>query len=89
MSEQEDAPIDYKWRVVADDIEHRIKSGELPFGTQLRVRGGLADQHDVGEGTMRKAIDELAERKLVTKLPGSGTYVSWRSGASPGQGATE
>lgn len=78
----EETPIDYKWRTIAADLERRIRSGELPRGTMLRVRGGLADEYDAGAGTIRRVIDLLADKGLVTKLPGSGTYVSYQENQS-------
>lgn len=74
---QEDE-IKYAYIAVADAIEERIRSGELARGTQLRVRGGLAEEYGRSEGTIRKAIAELERRGMVTVLRSSGTYVSWR-----------
>lgn len=70
--------IDYAWRQVADDLERRIRSGELAYGTQLRVRGGLTVEYERSDRTIRRAIGALAERGLVKVLDGRGTFVSWR-----------
>ena len=85
---EEEAPIDYKWKLIAADLERRISAGELRYGAMLRIRGDLMTHYEAGEATLRHAVSELARRGLVTKLPSSGTYVSWKPGASRGQGAT-
>lgn len=70
--------IDYAWRKVADDLERRIRSGELAYNAQLRVRGGLTVEYGHSDRTIRHAIDELVKRGLVKVLDGKGTFVSWR-----------
>jgi DNA-binding GntR family transcriptional regulator len=77
----EDDIIDYAWRKVANDLERRIRSGELAYETQLRVRGGLTVEYGRSDRTIRRAVDELVKRGLVTVLDGAGTFVSWRPGA--------
>jgi DNA-binding GntR family transcriptional regulator len=70
--------IDYAYVLVANDLERRIRSGELPYGAQLRVRGGLTEHYGNSDRTIRRAIGELVERGLVRVLDGKGTFVSWR-----------
>lgn len=83
--------IDYKWRRVAGELARRILAQQqgYTFGAMIRIRGGITEEFDVSEGVARHAIQELArpDREggpLVRKLPGSGTYVSWKPG-KPGE----
>lgn len=75
--------IDYAYLLVARDLERRILSGELRFGMMLSIRGELMHHYGRSERTIRAAVDLLADPEreggaLVKKLPGAGTYVSWR-----------
>jgi DNA-binding GntR family transcriptional regulator len=64
---------------VADDIAARIASGELAPGTRLRAERELAEYYGVAYGTIRRAMQVLRERGLITTIHGRGTFV-----ASPG-----
>jgi DNA-binding GntR family transcriptional regulator len=61
---------------IADDIESRIRSGELAPGTRLRSERELADYYKVAYVTQRQAMKVLRERGLITTIHGQGTYVS-------------
>lgn len=60
---------------IADDIEDRIRSGELPPGTRLRAERQLAEHYQVATMTYRRAMKVLRERNLIDTLHGDGTYV--------------
>jgi GntR family transcriptional regulator len=64
---------------VAEDIAARIASGELAPGTRLRAERQLAEHYGVAYGTIRRAMQVLRERDLITTIHGRGTFV-----ASPG-----
>ncbi|WFB09205.1 winged helix-turn-helix domain-containing protein [Streptomyces sp. LX-29] len=65
----------YEWQRVADDLERRIRAGEIPPGGRLENERELADVYSVSAGTVRRAVRELRERGLVVTLPAKGSYV--------------
>jgi len=60
---------------VADDIEARIRSGELPPGTRLRSERELAGYYQIAYATQRKAMAVLRDRGLIETIHGTGTFV--------------
>jgi GntR family transcriptional regulator len=66
----------YVWLQVADWIAARIASGELQPGARLEGERELAETLGVALGTVRRAIEDLRERGLVTTLPAKGTYIA-------------
>jgi DNA-binding GntR family transcriptional regulator len=60
---------------IADDIEAKIRSGELPPGTRLRGERELAERYQVAVMTYRRAMRVLRERNLIDSVHGDGTYV--------------
>lgn len=69
------------YRVIADDLDRRIKSGELQPGGQLNSEVELREEYGQGEdakasrNTVRDAIKLLVARGLVETRPGQGTFV--------------
>jgi DNA-binding GntR family transcriptional regulator len=61
---------------VAEDIAARIASGELAPGTRLRAERQLAEHYGVAYGTIRRAMQVLRERGLITTIHGRGTFVA-------------
>ncbi|MEY8436724.1 GntR family transcriptional regulator [Atopobiaceae bacterium 24-176] len=64
-----------KYLVVADDIESKIRNGELKPQKRLPSCDELCETYGVSRITVRKAMDVLYDRGLVIKRRGSGTYV--------------
>lgn len=60
---------------VADDIESRIKSGELRPGARLLSERDLAGYYGVAFHTVRRAMAVLRERGLIETVHGRGTFV--------------
>jgi GntR family transcriptional regulator len=60
---------------VADDIASRIASGELAPGARLRSERDLAAYYGVSYGTVRRAMQVLHDRGLITTIHGRGTFV--------------
>lgn len=60
---------------VADDIASRIASGELAPGARLRSERDLAAYYGVSYGTVRRAMQVLRDRGLITTIHGRGTFV--------------
>jgi len=60
---------------VAARLGQRIEAGTYPPGTTLPSERDLTDEFGVSRVTVRKGIERLAERGLVSRAPGKGTYV--------------
>ena len=67
---------DLAYMRVAGDIAARIASGELRPGARLRAERDLAEYYEVSYGTVRRAMQVLRERALITTIHGRGTFVS-------------
>jgi GntR family transcriptional regulator len=65
---------------VANDIESRIKSGELRPGARLLPERELATYYGVAYLTVRRAMKVLRERGLINTMHGRGTFVADRNG---------
>jgi GntR family transcriptional regulator len=66
---------EHPYRQLAAWLREQIRSGQiiaqLPSLTDLTSQTGLA------VGTVRRAIDILAQEGLVRTVPGRGTFVIW------------
>lgn len=69
-----DSPV-YVYVQVADDIQARIKAGQLQVGARLPGERELADQYRIAYGTARRVIQELRDRGLVQTVPSKGTFI--------------
>ncbi len=63
-------------------LRERIGAGTPAAGTRLPGEAALARTHGVSRVTVRRALDQLAAEGLVTRRPGSGTFVQG-GGAGP------
>src|SRR5690348_9836478 len=63
------------YRQIADDLQHQIESGALPYGAQLPTEIALREQYEASRNTVRDAIKWLTARGLVETRPGQGTFV--------------
>jgi GntR family transcriptional regulator len=61
---------------IADDIANRITSGELRPGARLLSERALADYYGRSYQTVRRAMEVLRERELITTIHGRGTFVT-------------
>jgi GntR family transcriptional regulator len=66
---------DSKYRRIADELRHKIESGELPPGSQLATEADLVNQYEASRNTIRDAVKWLMSRDLVETKPGQGTFV--------------
>ena len=65
----------YKWEQIANVIAERIGDGTYaPLTLISEVR--LQEEFDVARVTVRKAMEALRERELITTKPGKGSIVS-------------
>ncbi|GAA4632567.1 GntR family transcriptional regulator [Actinoallomurus vinaceus] len=63
---------------VADDLRRRIIDGELAAGSRLPSRAQLAEQFDVSENVVRRAIDVLMAEGLIETRTGARPTVRTR-----------
>ncbi|QHT62374.1 GntR family transcriptional regulator [Paenibacillus lycopersici] len=61
---------------IYNHLLQRIKDGELKTGDRLPSENELADQFNVSRITTKKALETLAQKKLVERIRGKGSYVS-------------
>ncbi|MDD2980809.1 MAG: GntR family transcriptional regulator [Hespellia sp.] len=61
---------------IRESIYNKIISGEYKSGDQLPAEDKLAEQYGVSRMTVNKALMELVNREYLTRIQGSGTYVS-------------
>lgn len=74
----EPAPYDaslMKYVQVADDIQARIKAGQLQPGARLPGEREMAEQYRIAYGTARRVIQELRDRGLAQTVPSKGTFI--------------
>ncbi len=69
-----------RYGALAAALRQRIVAGEWPPGTALPAETTLAGEHGVALGTLRQALQLLADQGLIERRHGRGTYV--RSGLS-------
>lgn len=76
-------PTKYRYELVADHLEERIKCGDLPLNSRLTGERDLCVQYEVSCGTVRKAVQVLRERGLVVTKRSKGTFVVWKPDECP------
>lgn len=69
---------------IASLIRRDIKTGELSAKERLPPERVLAETYRVARGTVREALNKLAEESLVEIRAGSGTYVTFDPAESGG-----
>ncbi|MPV38148.1 GntR family transcriptional regulator [Georgenia subflava] len=65
-----------KFRALANDLRARIVRGVWEPGAKLPTEKQLSVDHDLSMTTVRRALDELVEQRLVVRRQGSGTFVA-------------
>ncbi|MCZ9347476.1 winged helix-turn-helix domain-containing protein [Streptomyces sp. TRM76130] len=79
----------YVYVQVVHHIAEQIRSGRLPVGARLPAERDLAEQYGVAVNTVRRAIRELRDQKLLITVPIKGTFVrAEEPPADPPQGET-
>src|SRR5215204_3621437 len=64
-----------RYGALAAALRHRIVDSEWPPGTALPAETSLAAEHGVALGTLRRALELLAEQGLIERRHGKGTFV--------------
>lgn len=62
---------------VATAIERDIRSGALSFGDRLQSENELVQRFAVSRNTVRKGLEELSARGLITTKVGIGSFVTY------------
>ena len=57
-------------------ILHNLESGEWGPGASIPSESELAGRFGVSQGTVRKAVDEMAAENLLVRQQGKGTFVA-------------
>ncbi len=65
----------YVYVQVADDIQARIKAGQLRPGARLPGERELADQYRIAYGTARRVVQELRDRGVAMTVANKGTFI--------------
>lgn len=60
---------------IAAELEEAIRRGDYQPGDQLPTQAALSAQYSVARETVRNALDVLKDKRLITVLKGSGSYV--------------
>jgi GntR family transcriptional regulator, arabinose operon transcriptional repressor len=66
------------YRQIVDFIKQRIEDKELLPGDKLPTEVDLAKSFNVSRITSKKALDELKKMKFISRMQGSGSYVSYK-----------
>lgn len=71
------------YRQIKTLILQGLEAGEWRPGEMIPSESELALRFNVSQGTVRKAIDEMAAESLLVRRQGKGTYVASHSDAGP------
>ena len=69
-----------RYAALAAAMRARVVAGEWPPGSALPAEQTLAAEHGVALGTLRRALELMAEQGLIERIHGRGTFV--RAGLS-------
>jgi len=72
-----------RYGALAGALRSRIVGGDWPPGHALPAEQQLAAEHGVALGTMRRALELLAEQGLVERVHGRGTFVKQGLAGAP------
>ena len=64
------------YRQIKDFLVRSLEEGEWGPGDAIPSEGELASRFNVSQGTVRKAVDEMASENLLVRRQGKGTFVA-------------
>jgi GntR family transcriptional regulator len=67
------------YRQIKSLLTRSLETGEWKPGEAIPAETDLAQRYRVSQGTVRKAIDELADENLLVRRQGKGTFVATHS----------
>lgn len=65
-----------KYKIIEQTLIKELKSGEYNTGDKLPTEKELMERFKASRETVRKALDRLAVRGIITRKPGVGTFVN-------------
>lgn len=65
-----------KYLEVVEWIDKKIQSREFPPGSKIYSENELSEMFQLSRQTIRHAISVLEQKKLITRVKGSGTYIN-------------
>jgi len=73
---------------IYDSLVDKINRGEIHAGDRIYTEKELAEKFDVSRITSRKALEMMAENGYIKRIPGKGSFITFRDGdAEEGQGS--
>jgi hypothetical protein len=69
------APGQSRYAALAAALRTRVVAGEWPPGSALPAEQTLSAEHGVALGTLRRALELLADQGLIERIHGRGTFV--------------
>jgi DNA-binding FadR family transcriptional regulator len=82
-AEPDPPPAGGAWRRIADDLMHRIRSGDLPVGSAIPVTDALAEHYGCSRSPVQRAVRALREIQILAGYAGDRVYV--RRCPAPGE----
>jgi GntR family transcriptional regulator len=70
-------PVPSRRHVIANDIRHKISTGQIKAGERLPSEAQLASRYEVATPTLRSALAVLQSEGLVEKIHGKGNFVRY------------
>jgi DNA-binding FadR family transcriptional regulator len=70
--------------VILARLEHAIETGVYADGDQLPAERQLAVTFGTGRSTIRKVLDQLEAKNLISRRLGAGTFVNYNGPVHPG-----
>lgn len=67
------------YRQIKSLMVHSLETGDWKPGEPIPSESDLAARFSVSQGTVRKAIDEMAQENLLVRRQGKGTFVATHS----------
>lgn len=65
----------FMYETIYSDLLKGIRNGTYPAGSRLPSEKELAGQYGVSRITSKKALELLAERGIISRMPGRGSFV--------------
>ncbi len=68
----------HSYEIIADDLQERIRRGDLQPGERLPSERELRERYEVAQMTVRRALDVLRHAGLIDSRQGKGVFVRVR-----------
>jgi DNA-binding FadR family transcriptional regulator len=65
-------------KTLANDLFARVVSSTYSFGTRLPAERHIAEEFNYSRNTVRQALDLLESHNVISRRPGSGSFVVFR-----------